>query len=78
MNISPNKHRAFNITYTVLPKDGANHHIRIDVTDRDGTRTIFDETRKGGETFRLSVEAVGRGIHLRTFSDDVLTKEQTI
>jgi hypothetical protein len=61
-----------------VPADNLSHHIRIDVTDRDGTRTVFDETHKAGDYLKPSIEAVGHQIHLRLFDNDVLKDERVI
>ena len=66
--------RTFDIQYPV-PADGAAHRIRLDVTDRDGTRTVFDETRKPGDKLRQRVEAKGQSIHIRLFDNDTLRSE---
>jgi serine/threonine-protein kinase len=66
--------RTFDVRYPV-PNDGAAHRIRIDVTDRDGTRTVYDETRNSGEAIKQRVEAVGKQIRIRLFDNDQLQSE---
>ena len=72
---SDTKVRTFDVKYPV-PADAASHRIRVDVTDRDGTRTVFDETHKAGETLKQRIEAVGKQIHIRLFDNDQLRSER--
>ena len=75
-SVSANKHRTFDVKYPV-PSDSQAHHVRIDVTDRDGTRTVLDESHKAGDSIHQRIEAVGRQIHIRLFDNDVLRSELT-
>ena len=68
--------RTFDVKYPV-PPDNAPHRIRIDVTDRDGTRTVFDESQKAGDTIKQRIEAIGKQIHIRLFDNDQLRSELT-
>lgn len=68
--------RLFTIRYPI-PNDGVRHRIRIDVTDKDGTRTIYDEERDGGERIQEEIEGVGRRVTIKLFDNDELRSEQT-
>jgi serine/threonine protein kinase len=68
--------RTFDIKYPV-PADSASHRVRIDVTDRDGTRTVFDETHVAGDKIKQRIEAVGKQVHIRLFDNDQLRSELT-
>ena len=72
--MTPTAVRTFDVKYPV-PVDAASHHVRIDVTDRDGTRTVFDETHRPAIPIKQRIEAVGKQIHIRLFDNDVLRSE---
>ncbi len=66
----------FTVRYPV-PRDNARHRIRIDVVDKDGTRTVYDELREPGERVEEDIEAVGRRITIKLYDNDELRSEQT-
>jgi hypothetical protein len=71
--------RTFRIRYPKegpLPRDGAPHRIRIDVTDKHGTRTVYDELREAGERVEEDVEVVGDRVVIRLYDNDELRAEQ--
>jgi serine/threonine-protein kinase len=68
--------RVFTVRYPV-PRDNAKHRIRIDVLDKDGTRTVYDELREPGERVQENIEAVGRRITIKLYDNDELKSEQT-
>jgi len=72
-----NRKRTFDIKFPV-PKDGQPHHIRVDVTDRNGTRTAYDDTRQSGEMVRCPIDAVGGEIHIRVFDNDKLISDRLV
>jgi hypothetical protein len=49
--------------------------IRIEVEDAQGRRTVFDETRAGGQVYVISVEAYGKRVRIRVYVDDELVQE---
>jgi hypothetical protein len=55
--------------------DQPDRRIRIEVEDAQGTRTVFDEVRTGGEMHVISVEAYGRRVRIRVYVDDELVQE---
>ena len=68
--------RVFTIRYPV-PNDAQQHRVRIDVTDKDGTRTVYDEVVEPGARVQHDVEAVGKSITIRLYDNDALRSEQT-
>ncbi len=70
------KTRTFAIGYNV-PKDGQPHRIRIDVIDRDGPRTVYDETLKSGDKAAMDVQGVGKRVTIKLYDNDALRSEQT-
>ncbi len=70
------KTRTFAIGYNV-PKDGQPHRIRIDVIDRDGPRTVYDETLQAGEKAAMDVQGVGKRVTIKLYDNDALRSEQT-
>jgi beta-lactam-binding protein with PASTA domain len=58
-----------------IPSDAAPHHIRIDVTDKSGTRTVYDELREPGERLSQDVEGTGKKITIKVYDNDVLVSE---
>jgi len=55
--------------------DQPDRRIRIEVEDAQGTRTVFDETRAGGQVHVISVEAYGKRVRIRVYVDDELVQE---
>jgi len=55
--------------------DQPDRRIRIEVEDAQGTRTVFDEVRTGGEMHVISVEAYGKRVRIRVYVDDELVQE---
>ena len=68
--------RVFGLKYPI-PKDGDSHRIRIDVTDQDGTRTVYDEPHNGGETVKTEVQGVGKPT-IRLYDNDAMRYEKTL
>jgi serine/threonine-protein kinase len=68
--------RVFDLAYPV-PNDDMQHRIRIDVTDREGTRTVYDDVHEGGKKFQHEVEGYGRLINIKLYDNDVLKYEKT-
>lgn len=68
--------RVFTVRYPV-PRDNAPHRIRIDVTDKDGTRTVYDEVRTGGERVQEDIDGMGKRITIKLYDNDELRSEQT-
>lgn len=68
--------RVFAIEYRV-PNDNQPHRIRIDVTDRDGTRTVYDDPRDPGEKVKEDVEGIGRRVTIRLYDNDQMQREVT-
>jgi serine/threonine-protein kinase len=66
--------RTFSVSYDI-PRDNQPHRIRIDVTDKDGTRTVYDEPRQAGERVKEEIEAVGRRVTIKFYDNDELRKE---
>jgi hypothetical protein len=60
-----------------IPSDAAAHHIRIDVTDKNGVRTVYDEVREAGENLNQDVEGVGKKITIKVYDNDVQVDEVT-
>lgn len=67
--------RVFRVDYTI-PSDGVRHRIRIDVTDKTGTRTVYDEDRGEGERVKEDVEGIGDRVIIKLFDNDELMAEQ--
>jgi hypothetical protein len=55
--------------------DQPDRRIRIEVEDAQGRRTVFDETRAGGQVHVISVEAYGRRVRIRVYVDDEPVQE---
>jgi eukaryotic-like serine/threonine-protein kinase len=55
--------------------DQPDRRIRVEVEDAQGTRTVFDETRAGGQVHVISVEAYGKRVRIRVYVDDELVQE---
>jgi len=55
--------------------DQPDRRIRIEVEDAQGTRTVFDETRAGGQVYVIPVEAYGKRVRIRVYVDDELVQE---
>ena len=72
----PDRTRYFDIAYNV-PRDGQPHRVRIDVTDKNGPRSVYDEAKNAGEAVRFRVEGVGKPIVIKVYDNDQLTKETT-
>ncbi len=72
----PDRTRYFDIAYNV-PRDGQPHRVRIDVTDKNGPRSVYDEAKNAGEPVKFRVEAVGKPIVIKVYDNDQLTKETT-
>jgi serine/threonine-protein kinase len=70
------KTRTFAIGYNV-PKDNQPHRVRIDVIDRDGPRTVYDETLQPGDKAAMDVQGVGKRVTLKLYDNDTLRSEQT-
>ena len=70
------RQRTFAVGYKV-PSDGQPHHVRIDVEDRNGQRTSYDETHQPGETISKDVEGIGSQITIKLYDNDVLRSRQT-
>ncbi len=68
--------RVFDLDYPV-PADEAQHRIRIDVTDREGMRTVYDDVQESGQKFHHEVEGYGRLINIKLYDNDVLKYEKT-
>ncbi len=68
--------RVFTVRYRV-PGDNATHRIRIDVTDKDGQRTVYDEVREAGERVEEEIEGVGKRITIKLYDNDELRSEQS-
>jgi hypothetical protein len=66
----------FDLAYPV-PSDDMQHRIRIDVTDRGGTRTVYDDVHESGQKFQHEVEGYGRLINIKLYDNDVLKYEKT-
>lgn len=49
--------------------------IRIEVEDDEGTRTVFDEIKTGGQVYEIPVRATGSRIRIRIYADDQLVQE---
>ncbi|MBC8102644.1 MAG: PASTA domain-containing protein [Cytophagales bacterium] len=71
-----NRTRTFTVPYKV-PRDDQPHRIRIDVIDRDGPRTIYDETLQAGEKVSADVQGIGKRITIKVYDNDALKTEQT-
>jgi serine/threonine protein kinase len=72
--------RLFTVRYPdrgALSAEGAPHRIRIDVTDKSGTRTVYDEEHAAGERVEEEVEGVGKRVTIKLFDNDELKSEQT-
>lgn len=68
--------RVFDLAYPI-PSDDAQHRIRIDVTDREGMRTVYDDVHESGRKFAHEVEGYGRLINIKLYDNDVLKYEKT-
>ena len=68
--------RTFSVGYKV-PSDNQQHRIRIDVIDRDGPRTVYDETLQAGGKAAMDVQGVGRKVTIKLYDNDALRSEQT-
>jgi hypothetical protein len=55
--------------------DQPDRRIRVEVEDAQGRRTVFDETRAGGQVHVISVEAYGKRVRIRVYVDDELVQE---
>lgn len=55
--------------------DQPDRHIRIEVEDAQGTRTVFDESRAGGQVYVIPVEAYGKRVRIRVYVDNELVQE---
>jgi hypothetical protein len=55
--------------------DQPDRRIRIEVEDAQGTRTVFDETRAGGQVYVIPVEAYGKRVRIRVYVDNELVQE---
>lgn len=67
--------RTFVIRYPkngVLSQDNSPHRIRIDVSDRDGLRTVYDEVREAGERVEEDVQGTGKNVIIRLYDNDEL------
>lgn len=71
-----NRERTFSVGYKV-PSDGQPHHIRIDVIDRDGPRTAYDQENQSGEKVSTDVTGIGKQITIKLYDNDALRSEQT-
>ncbi len=71
--------RIFTIIYKI-PRDDQSHRIRIDITDMEGTRTVYDELRQSGERVEEEVEAFGKkgSITIKLYDNDEMRRELTI
>lgn len=49
------------VSYTI-PDDGADHSVRIVVTDDTGSSTVYENTLKGGDTVSQKVTITGNGV----------------
>ena len=68
--------RTFSVGYKV-PSDNQQHRIRIDVIDRDGPRTVYDETLQAGGKAAMDVQGIGKKITIKLYDNDALRSEQT-
>ena len=68
--------RTFAVGYKV-PSDNQQHRIRIDVIDRDGPRTVYDETLQAGGKAAMDVQGVGKKVTIKLYDNDALRSEQT-
>ncbi|MDW8052582.1 MAG: PASTA domain-containing protein [Armatimonadota bacterium] len=50
-------------------------HIRIEVEDAQGVRTVLDEPRAGGQVHTITVEAHGKKVRIRVYVDGQLAQE---
>ncbi len=73
------KVRVIGISGYDIPDDGMPHRLRIDVEDKNGRRTVFDENREPGEKFSQDVECIGKKVTVILYDNDVAkaTKTQT-
>ncbi|MGQ9900978.1 MAG: protein kinase domain-containing protein [Fimbriimonadales bacterium] len=55
--------------------DQPDRQIRIEVEDAQGTRTVFDESRSGGQVYVIPVEAYGKRVRIRVYVDNELVQE---
>jgi serine/threonine protein kinase len=70
------KTRTFGVEYKV-PRDNQVHRVRIDVIDRDGPRTVYDETLQTGDKAAMDVQGIGKKITIKIYDNDTLRSEQT-
>jgi hypothetical protein len=47
------------------------------VIDRDGPRTVYDETLQAGEKAAMDVQGVGKRVTIKLYDNDALRSEQT-
>lgn len=65
------------ITFDIPPMD-ATVIVRIDVTDDNGTRTLFEEKMEAGQTVDERVRWVGNELIVRTFFDGELVDQKSV
>lgn len=55
--------------------DQPDRRIRIEVEDDQGTSTMFEEIKTGGQVYEIPVRATGSRIRIRIYADDQLVQE---
>jgi serine/threonine protein kinase len=71
-----NRQRTFGVAWPV-PKDGQSHSVRIDVIDRNGERTVYEQDNDPGSKVQVDVTGVGKPITIKLYDNDVLRSERT-
>lgn len=72
---SPERH-SLAVKYAV-PGDGKTHHIRIDIADGKGRRTLYNKWHKSGEVVMTDVEREGNKATFAIYDNDVKLSEIT-
>jgi serine/threonine-protein kinase len=56
----------------VVPRDGQEHRIRIEVVDDTGTHTDYEQTHQPGDQVQVEVSGIGKRITIRLYDNDSL------